>query len=242
MLMVMSNMYPHMISGTYDGFLVMSCVGLCQSGFSRLVVGHGETPWCNWGYRLWGDEFVTCLLDWLRHRTSPLLSACQTWVQSSLLLAFMSYFPHTCIVATISILKFASIVASGQTKCWSQIKGTSRMNKKETMPTPPSVAPVEAPSALRFHRCLIVIFFLTQGSFCKSLVYKLPRYCIYLLYCCYTCDLNIIVTCIEASILISQIQGVTEIHINPKKRKSCYIPHSIGLSMNLSQHHCPHST
>jgi hypothetical protein len=44
-LTVMSGMDPHMISGTWDGFLVESLVGLCQSGFTRLWVGHGETPW-----------------------------------------------------------------------------------------------------------------------------------------------------------------------------------------------------
>jgi hypothetical protein len=45
-LMVMSSMDPHMISGTGDGLLVMSLVGLCQNGFTRLWVSHGETPWC----------------------------------------------------------------------------------------------------------------------------------------------------------------------------------------------------
>jgi hypothetical protein len=33
-----------MISGTWDGLLVKSLVGSCQSGFTRLWVGHGETP------------------------------------------------------------------------------------------------------------------------------------------------------------------------------------------------------
>jgi hypothetical protein len=41
----MSGMDPHMISGTWDGFLVESLVGLCRSGFTRLWVSHGETPW-----------------------------------------------------------------------------------------------------------------------------------------------------------------------------------------------------
>jgi hypothetical protein len=45
MLMVMSDMDPHMISGTWDGLLVKSLVGLCRSGFTRLLVDHGETPW-----------------------------------------------------------------------------------------------------------------------------------------------------------------------------------------------------
>jgi hypothetical protein len=40
---VMSGMDPHMICGTWDGFLVMSWVGLCRSGFIRLWVGHSET-------------------------------------------------------------------------------------------------------------------------------------------------------------------------------------------------------
>jgi hypothetical protein len=43
-LTVMSDMDPHMISGTWDGLLVKSLVGLCQSEFTRLWVGHGETP------------------------------------------------------------------------------------------------------------------------------------------------------------------------------------------------------
>jgi hypothetical protein len=32
MLTVMSGMDPHMIRGTWDGFLVKSWVGLCRSG------------------------------------------------------------------------------------------------------------------------------------------------------------------------------------------------------------------
>jgi hypothetical protein len=43
MLTVMSGMDPHMISGTWDGFLVKSWVGLCRCGFTRSLVGHGET-------------------------------------------------------------------------------------------------------------------------------------------------------------------------------------------------------
>jgi hypothetical protein len=121
----------------------------------------------------------------------------------------MSYFPHTWIVVTISLLELASIVDLGQTKCWSQIKGTNMMEKKETRHATPLVAPVDAPSALRFYRYMIVIFFLTQGSFCKSLACKLLRYCIGLTYCCYTCDLNILGTRIEASVSSSRKQGVT---------------------------------
>jgi hypothetical protein len=44
-VMVMSGMDPHMISGTWNGPLVKSLVGLCQSGFTRLWVSHGETSW-----------------------------------------------------------------------------------------------------------------------------------------------------------------------------------------------------
>jgi hypothetical protein len=44
MLMVMSGMDHHMISETWDEFLIKSWVGLCQSGFTRLLVNHGETP------------------------------------------------------------------------------------------------------------------------------------------------------------------------------------------------------
>jgi hypothetical protein len=44
MLTVMSDMDPHMISETCDGFSVKSWVGLCRSEFIRLWVGHSETP------------------------------------------------------------------------------------------------------------------------------------------------------------------------------------------------------
>jgi hypothetical protein len=43
MLIVMSGMDPHMINGNWDG-VFESWVGLCQSGFTRLLVGYGETP------------------------------------------------------------------------------------------------------------------------------------------------------------------------------------------------------
>jgi hypothetical protein len=43
-LTVISGMDPHMVSETWDGFLIKSLVGLCRSGFIRLLVGHGETP------------------------------------------------------------------------------------------------------------------------------------------------------------------------------------------------------
>jgi hypothetical protein len=84
---------------------------------------------------------------------------------------------------------------------------------KEARPTSPLVAPVEAPSTLRFCRCMIVIFFLTQGSFYKILACKLTRYCICLSYCCYTCDLNILGTGIEASVSSSRNWGMTELII-----------------------------
>jgi hypothetical protein len=43
-LTVMSGMDPHMISGNLGWVLVKSLVWLCQSGLTRLLVGHGETP------------------------------------------------------------------------------------------------------------------------------------------------------------------------------------------------------
>jgi hypothetical protein len=43
MFTIKSGMNPHMISGTWDGFLVKPWVGLCQRGFTRLLVGHSET-------------------------------------------------------------------------------------------------------------------------------------------------------------------------------------------------------
>jgi hypothetical protein len=41
-LMVMSGIDPHMISGNRDGFWLSR--GLCRSGFTRLWVSHGVTP------------------------------------------------------------------------------------------------------------------------------------------------------------------------------------------------------
>jgi predicted ATP-dependent Lon-type protease len=43
-LMVMSGMDPHMISGNLRWVLVKSLVGFVEVGFFRLWVGHGETP------------------------------------------------------------------------------------------------------------------------------------------------------------------------------------------------------
>jgi hypothetical protein len=44
MLVVMSGMDPHMISGNLGWVMVKSWVGLYQRGIIRLWVGHGETP------------------------------------------------------------------------------------------------------------------------------------------------------------------------------------------------------
>jgi hypothetical protein len=44
---------------------------------------------------------------------------------------------------------------------------------KEARPASPPVVPVEATPTLRFRCCMIVIFFLTQGLFCKILVCNL---------------------------------------------------------------------
>jgi hypothetical protein len=44
MLIVMRDMDPHMISGNLRWVLDKSLVGLCRSGLTRLLVGHGETP------------------------------------------------------------------------------------------------------------------------------------------------------------------------------------------------------
>jgi hypothetical protein len=49
----------------------------------------------------------------------------------------------------------------------------------------------------------------THGSFCKILPCNLSRYCICSPYYYYTCDLNILGTCIEASDSFSQNRGVT---------------------------------
>jgi hypothetical protein len=58
------------------------------------------------------------------------------------------------------------------------------MKKKKARRASPPVAPVEASSALRFSPLLYsIIFFLTQGSFCKILACNLLRYCICLSYC-----------------------------------------------------------
>jgi hypothetical protein len=71
----------------------------------------------------------------------------------------------------------------------------------------PPVVPVKATPTLRFLH-YSVIFFWTQWSFYKILACNLTRYCI-CLYCYYTCDLNILGTCIDASVSSSQNWGVT---------------------------------
>jgi hypothetical protein len=43
-LMVMSSVDPHMISGNLGWVLVKSWLGCVKVGFIRLWVGHGETP------------------------------------------------------------------------------------------------------------------------------------------------------------------------------------------------------
>ena len=108
--------------GTWDGMGLVwfGLVGFVEVGFFRLWVGHGETPWCDRVCYLRGDEFATCLLDLLRHTVSPLLSASQTKSQAILVDSLHVIFSPTCWVATISLLKLASIVALGQIKYWSQ--------------------------------------------------------------------------------------------------------------------------
>jgi hypothetical protein len=49
MLMVMSSMDPHMISGNLGWFVVKSQLGCVEVGFIRLWVGHGEATWCDRG-------------------------------------------------------------------------------------------------------------------------------------------------------------------------------------------------
>jgi hypothetical protein len=44
MLMVMSGMDPHMISGNLGWVFVKFSLGCVEVGFSRLWVSHGETP------------------------------------------------------------------------------------------------------------------------------------------------------------------------------------------------------
>ena len=180
-LTVMSSMDPHMISWNlrWDGL-----VGFVEVGFFRLWVGHGETPWCDRVCYLRGDEFATCLLDLLRHTISPLLSASQTKSQAILVESLHVIFSHTCWVATISLLKLASIVALGQTKHGSPTKSISRSQKIKTRHASPLVVPVEATPALRFPPLLYsVIFFLAHRSFCKILSCNLLRYCICSPYC-----------------------------------------------------------
>jgi hypothetical protein len=82
------------------------------------------------------------------------------------------------------------------------------MKNKEARLASPLVVLVEAASTLIFHRCMIAIFFLTQGPFCKILVCNLSKYCICSPYCRYTCDLNIMGTRIEASVLPSRNWGM----------------------------------
>jgi hypothetical protein len=81
---------------------------------------------------------------------------------------------------------------------------------KEARPASPPVVPVEAAPTLRFPPLLyFVIFFLTHRSFSKILACNISRYCICSPYCCYTCDLNILSTRIEASVSSFRNWGVT---------------------------------
>jgi hypothetical protein len=99
------------------------------------------------------------------------------------------------------MLKFASIVVLGWTKCWRQIKGISRTKKKEARPASPLVVPVEAAPTLRLSplpECNL--YFWPKSYFVKILVYNLSRYCICSSYYCYTYDLNILYTRIDASV------------------------------------------
>jgi hypothetical protein len=43
-LMVISGMFPHMISGNLGWVFVKSQLGCVEVGFIRFWVGHGETP------------------------------------------------------------------------------------------------------------------------------------------------------------------------------------------------------
>jgi hypothetical protein len=78
------------------------------------------------------------------------------------------------------------------------------MKKKEARSTTPPVVPMEAAAMLRFHRCIIVTFFLTHRSFCNSLASNLSRYCTAHHIVHYTCDLNIVGTRIEAMVSSSR--------------------------------------
>jgi hypothetical protein len=64
----MSGMDPHMISENQGWVLVNSWLGFVEVGFFRPWVSHSEILRCDRGRYLLGDEFITCLLDWLRHR------------------------------------------------------------------------------------------------------------------------------------------------------------------------------
>jgi hypothetical protein len=83
-------------------------------------------------------------------------SYCFLWVkpESKPSLSFSPHviFSPTCWVSIISLLKLASIVALGQTKCWSQIKSTSRSQKTKTRPASAMVVPMEVSSMLKFPR------------------------------------------------------------------------------------------
>jgi hypothetical protein len=43
--MVMSGMDPYMVSETWDEFWLSFWLGRVEVGFTRLWVGHSETPW-----------------------------------------------------------------------------------------------------------------------------------------------------------------------------------------------------
>jgi hypothetical protein len=91
-----------------------------------------------------------------------------------------------------------------------------------------------------------IIFFWTQGSFSKILACNLMRYCICLSYCCYTCDLNILGTRIEASVPpywtgVWHISGFAGLFCTSKCRlitNLSYDPHPLLPSMPTFSYHC----
>jgi hypothetical protein len=89
----------------------------------------------------------------------------QTRVKHSLLIALMSSFLPLCLVATISLLKLASIIALDGFEGWNQ--EYQQMKKKEARHASPLVVPMEAAPTLRIS-CYSVISFRTHGSFCND--------------------------------------------------------------------------
>jgi hypothetical protein len=155
----MSGMGPYMISWTWNWF------GLFGWVLSKWVfLGCGSvTVKLRDAIEIIirGDEVVIYILDWLRHRVNHCFLQVKLRSQAFLVDSPHVIFSPTCWVATISLLKLASIVALDWINVGIGIKSTSRTKKKEARHASPLVVPVEATYMLQFPPLLYSVLFLS---------------------------------------------------------------------------------